>query len=325
MSDETRRISAIRNYLLGDLPELEAEEIEKWYFADGQRVDEVWAVFGEIAEECLSGKLSESESRRFEQRLRSTPTLREMFENEKALCIHAARTVAETSRRFRPDNSISDVGWRRRARVGFLKASRLAVAGVLVLTAFIVWVALRTREGAIPVVTEGSQQTSMKDQQSMSGIAQPSVDPQQPPPSGRDANSGFSEEKNSSKASSPGQSRPAFGINQRTIATFLLSRPRVREEQGDPTLETTVQTGAVQLELELSNEDCAVFSAALYAETGETLQRWERLRARRDHSIPRVVLRAPADLLKNASYVIRLDCISHSVPAEQYRFKVETK
>jgi len=282
-------------------------------------------VFGEIAEECLSGGLSEGELRRFEQRLRSAPALREMFENEKALYNHAARTASGTSRRAVTDNSISDVGWRRSAHVGFLKVGRLVFAGVLVLTALIAWFAWRTREGAISVPPEGSQQTTVKGQQSPGSIAQPSVDPQRSPLSGRDANDKRSEEKNSSQASAPGQGKPASTINQRITATFLLSRPRVREEQNDPTLEITVQTGAIQLELELSNDGCAVYSGALYAENGEPLQRWERLRARRDHSTPRVALRAPASSLKNASYVIRLDCISHSVPAEQYRFKVNKK
>jgi len=318
MSDETIKTSAIRNYLLGDPPESVAEEIERWYFADGQRVDEVWAVFGEIAEEHLSGELSESESRRFEQRLRSAPFLREMFENEKALCNHAARTAPGISRRAEIDNSISAVGWRRSARVGFFKLSRLAVAAVVVLTALIAWFALRTREGAVSVSPEGSQQTATKDRQ-------PPVDPQRSLPSGRDANDNRSEDKNSPKASPPGQGRPASGIDQQVTATFLLSRPRVREEQNNPTLEITVQTGAVQLELELSDDGCAIYSATLHEESGVALQRWERLRARRDHSIPRVALRVPADSLKNASYVIRLDCISQSVPAEQYRFKVEKK
>jgi hypothetical protein len=325
MLDETGKSSAIRNYLLGDLPESGAEELERWYFADGQRVDEVWAVFSEMAEDYLSGDFSESESRRFRRRLRSAPALRELFENEKALCNYAARTAAETSRRAETDNSIPEVGWRRSAHVGFLNLRRLAVACVLVLTAFIAWFALRMREGAIPVSPEGSQQTRMKDQRSPGGIAQPSVYPERSSPSGRDANDNRSDEKNSSDASSTSQGRPEFRTDQMVTATFLLSRPRVREEQNDPILEISVQTGDIQLELELSNDACAVYSAALHAESGEPLQRWERLRARRDHSIPRVALRAPANSLKNASYVIRLDCISHPVPAEHYRFKVEKK
>lgn len=325
MSDETNKISSIRNYLLGDTAESAAEEIEKWYFADGQRVDEVWAVFSEITEEYLNGELSENESRRFEQKLRSAPALREMFNNEKALYNHAARTASVTSRRAEVNNSISNVGWRRPARARFFNVSRLAVAGGLVLTALIAWFALRTREGAISVSPEGSRQTAMKDQQPPGGMAQPSGDPQPSPPSGRDANDKRSDPSSPSKESSPDQGRPPLRIDRSFIATFLLSRPRVREEQNDPTLEIPVQTGSVQLELELSNDGCAIYSAALYAESGEEIQRWQRLRARRDHSIPSVALRVPANALKNASYSIRLNCISNSVPAEQFRFKVEKK
>src|SRR5262249_62187604 len=94
MSDETIKTSAIRNYLLGDLPESGAEEIERWYFADGQRVDEIWAVFGEIAEECLSGGLSEGELRRVGKRGRAAPALARKFENEKTTYKQTARKGA---------------------------------------------------------------------------------------------------------------------------------------------------------------------------------------------------------------------------------------
>ena len=41
MSYENSDIETIRKYLMGDLPEIEVERIEKWYFANGQAVDEV--------------------------------------------------------------------------------------------------------------------------------------------------------------------------------------------------------------------------------------------------------------------------------------------
>src|SRR5262245_5062211 len=103
MFDKTVGNSTIRNYLLGELPEPEAERIERLYFADDQAVDELWAVFGELAEERLSGVLPESEARRFEQRLRSSPALRKMFENEEALHDHAARIAASASRRIKSE------------------------------------------------------------------------------------------------------------------------------------------------------------------------------------------------------------------------------
>jgi hypothetical protein len=115
MSDETVENSTIRKYLLGDLPELEAERIERWYFAGGQAVDDVWATFGELAEERLSGALSEDEAQKFERRLRSSPALLEMFENEKAIHDYVARNATTTSRQVKSGDSgaIGRRPWRR--------------------------------------------------------------------------------------------------------------------------------------------------------------------------------------------------------------------
>ena len=53
---------------------------------------------------------------------------------------------------------------RRSGRVGFLKLSRLAAAAILVLTALIVWFALRTREGAVSaLVTNPVQKKVLQD------------------------------------------------------------------------------------------------------------------------------------------------------------------
>ncbi len=329
MSDEAGGASTIKDYLLGDLPESEAEKIERWYFADRQAVDEIWAVFGEMAEEYLSGALSESESRRFEQMLRPMPALREMFENEKALFNYAARVAAEPSRQAPTGDSIADAERKRRwPRAAFFKP-QLVVASAIALIGAGAWFALRTREDAKPVspaqAQKGSQQTMAPGQESPDRIARPSVDLQQSPRPGRDVNDELAEREKSSNAAGPGRRKSTSTISPGITATFLLSAARLREGQSDPVLEIPAKTDTVQLELELSNDDCVLFSAVLHAESNEALQRWEKLRARRDHSTPRVVLRARADSLKNASYVIRLDCVSSVVPAEQYRFKVEKK
>src|SRR5262249_270740 len=111
MSDETGRTSAIRSYLLGD--QSGAEEIESWYFAVPQRVDEVWGVLSLIAEGYRRGACAEGESGRFEQTLRSAPALREMFENEKALYEYAARAAAGASRRAETAHQIAGDGRKR--------------------------------------------------------------------------------------------------------------------------------------------------------------------------------------------------------------------
>jgi hypothetical protein len=327
MSDETGEIATIRKYLLGDLPESEAERIERSYFADGQAVDEIWAAFGELAEERLGGALSKDEAERFDRRLRSSPALREMFENEKALRDCAARIAARAPRQVESASPAAGGWWKRLLPAVFFKSPKLVaacLAALCVLGALGVWIALRAPESRIP---EGSQQAKTQDQKSPDNVAQPSINPQQSPQSGRGANGKQIEEKNDD-ISQPGRSKSAPGVSSKTTATFLLLVAGTRSAESGPTLNIPSRTETVQLEIEPPTDDCAIFSAVLQTESGEELQRWERVRAGRSaySSLKIARLRVRAGLLKNADYVIRLECdstVKDPTSAAQYRFNVK--
>ena len=309
MSEETSGISVIRNYLLGDLPESKSEEVERGYFGFSDGVDEVWAVFGEIVEEYLSGELSESDSRRFEQKLKSSPALLEMFENEKALYHYAARNPSGASKELKIEKSASSTSRKWRPPALFFKPTQLIVAGaaaMIALTALISWFTLRNRGETKPADSAEVQnpQTTPEGNKSTAIVPQPSDQPIRPTQPRRDT----------------------FG----KPVSFLLLATGTRGDKSDPSiLDIPMQTEAVQIELELANEDCAEYSAELRAEANNPLQRWERVRARRDTSSLRVVsLRVRPDSLKNADYSIRLTCVSNpkaSVSAGEFHFKVVKK
>ena len=330
MSYEISEIATIRKYLLGDLPESEVERIERWYFADGQAIDEVWAAFGEMSEERLSGVLPESEARRFEQRLRSSPGLRELFENEQALHDYAARITAGVSRQVKGDDPVAG-GWRQwRLSAMFFKAPRLMLVSVAALIALGVLGAwfyqgfrLMAPESRNPA---GSQQAKTQEQKESGGVARATVDSQRSPESGRSANDRPTE-SNKVATSQPDQSKSAAGTGAKTTATFLLLAEATRGEENYPTLEISTSTETVQLELEPPTDDCAVYSAVLQTESGEKLQRWDKLRARRDHSMLKVTrIRIPVRPLKNVGYVMRLECASslnNPASVTEYRFKLK--
>jgi len=326
MSNETCEIATIRKYLLGDLPESEAERIERLYFADGQVVDEVWAVFGELAEGRLSGAIPESEARRFEQRLQSSPALREMFENEKALFDYAAGIITGASPQIKGNDPVEGGLRQWRQRATFFKPPRLMFVGVIALIALgalVAWFRLTTPESPNPA---GSQQANTREQKGPDGIAQPTVDSQRQTQSGRDANDGLAEGKIPAVAQ-PGQSKSAQGTGGKTTVTFLLLAAGTRGDESHTTLEIPAGMEIVQLEFEQPTEDCAVFSAVLKTESGEELRRWNNVRTRRAHYAMRVAqLRISATSLKNADYVMRLECATSAnnpASAAQYRFKVK--
>jgi hypothetical protein len=343
MSDETVEKSTIREYLLGDLPESEAERIERWYFADGQAIDEIWAAFCELAEERLSGEFSENEAEKFDLRLRSSPALREMFEHEKTIRDYAARQAAADSRRVIGDNQAGASRRESRLSAVFYKSPRLvaaslgALAGLVLLLGF--WgfrLALRAPESSNPERGSLAQEQNQKDS---TGVARPSpatpavIDPQRPPRASDAANGGaHKEEKIATTRPDASKSGPV-GAGREAMVTLLLlagvtrGGPAGRDEYA--TLELTGRTETVLLELEPPTDDCSVFSAVLEMESGEELQRWERLQARRANSALRLArIRVRAGSLKNTDYVIRLECVprvKNSTSHAEYRFKVEKK
>jgi hypothetical protein len=317
MSDETVENSTIRKYLLSDLPESEMERIERWYFAGGQAVDEVWAVFGELAEERLSGALSENEAQRLDQRLRSSPALLEMFENEKAIHACAARNATVVPPQVKGDDPGAAGRRQWRLFAAFFRSARFIAAGavaLVVLGAFGLWLALRTPESPNP---RGAQQTQTQDQKDPNNVAQPSID--------------RSPEGNKVAIAQPDRSKsPPAPAGRKTMATLLLLAGGTRGGESYATLELSGQTETVQLELEPPTDDCAVFSAVLRTESGEEVQRWERAPVQRvAHSTLKMArIRVQAGALKNAGYVVRLECVSgsnNSASNAEYHLKVEKK
>jgi hypothetical protein len=328
MSDETVENSTIRKYLLGDLPESEMERIERWYFAGGQAVDEVWTIFGEIAEERLSGALSENEAQKFEQRLRSSPALREMFETEEAIHAYAARNTTAAPRQVKSDDPRPTGRRQWWLLVTFFKSPRLIAAGAAALVAFGalgLWVTLRTPESPNP---ESAQQTKAQDQQKQQDQKNSSSVPQPSPDK--------SPERNNVALAEPDRSQSALGQSGRagreTMATLLLLAGGTRSGAGEeyPTLKVHGHTETVQLELEPPTDTCAVFSAVLQTESGEELQRWDRAPVRPAYSTMKLArIRVRAGFLKSAGYVVRIECASASNNSTsnkaEYHFRVDKK
>jgi hypothetical protein len=328
MSDETVENSTIRKYLLGDLPELEAERIERWYFAGGQAVDDVWATFGELAEERLSGALSEDEAQKFERRLRSSPALLEMFENEKAIHDYAARNATTTSRQVKSDDSgaVGRRPWKLPAL--FFRSPRLVAPGVVALIAlgaFGLWLALRA---PAPPATDGAQQAKAQDQKDSNSVTQPKIDPRQQPRAVGEANERLTDGKKVAIAE-PNKSKPALTADRGTMATLLLLAGGTRGGDSSPKLEIPSGAKTVQLEIEPPNDSCDVFSAVLQTESGEEIQRWGRLQARSAYSTLRLArMLVQAGPLKNAGYVVKVECgasSKNSASNAEYRFNVEKK
>ena len=75
----------IRRYLLGDLPETEANSLEQQYFTDGDAFERVWAAENELVDDYVARRLAAEDRARFERHYLASPPHRERVATARAL------------------------------------------------------------------------------------------------------------------------------------------------------------------------------------------------------------------------------------------------
>jgi hypothetical protein len=115
-------------YLLGELPEAEASQLDEAVLAEGETHELVAAFEAELFDAYLARELPGPRLARFEQRFLSTPAARERLRQAQALRRRAGAVVAEAS-----------PWWA--SVIALLKGPRLAVVGLVaaVVVALLVW------------------------------------------------------------------------------------------------------------------------------------------------------------------------------------------
>ena len=83
-----------RRYLLGSLPETEANALEEQYFVDSEAFERVWAAENELVDDYAAGRLTPDERRRFEEHYLSSPVHRSRVAAAQALRASRAVTAA---------------------------------------------------------------------------------------------------------------------------------------------------------------------------------------------------------------------------------------
>src|SRR5215468_3388008 len=77
MQRATEQEKRMTRYLLGDLPEPEQVAVEQEYFADPEKLEEVWAAENDLVDRYARGRLSRGERKLFERNYLQSPKHRE--------------------------------------------------------------------------------------------------------------------------------------------------------------------------------------------------------------------------------------------------------
>ena len=295
----------IKDYLLCRLSAEQETELEELYFADSKRVAEIWAVFAELSEQFLLGELPGPEQSQFELRLQRSPFMRQLFENEKALFDYALANSAtvghsepasseKTSAGKIPDGKPESYSrWLERLRS---RPLRFALASVSLLLAAGLWLGWQLKSAPT-----SDRIAVVQDQDAAN--TQPSRTSFSPSPSPSDS--------------------PSHAL-QTAVATFFLPAQSFRSATEAPVLSIPRQAQTVRLELQLLSGDSPSYSAVLLSESFEPIREWKSLLPQHSNAIDKIVLRVPATLLTESSYVVKLRPMSADAEAltQQFRFTV---
>ena len=94
--------ATLRRYLLGELPESEAESLEEAYFADAEALALVREAEDDLLDDYAAARLGPGESQAFERRRLVTPPQRERLRAARALRLLASDVPARGRARFWP-------------------------------------------------------------------------------------------------------------------------------------------------------------------------------------------------------------------------------
>src|SRR5262249_52365161 len=95
MQRTTEQDERMARYLLGDLPEAEAEAVEQEYFADPEKLESVWAAENDLVDRYVRGRLARAERELFERNYLRSQKHRERVVVARSLLNAADREVVE--------------------------------------------------------------------------------------------------------------------------------------------------------------------------------------------------------------------------------------
>jgi len=136
MQQRSGQDERLARYLLGDLPEAEQMALEQEYFADPEKLEEVWAAENELVDRYVRGRLSRAELVLFGQHYLQSPKHRQR--------VAVARNLLEAAdgRITKNDEEQQPISWLE-ILLAWLTPRRLATgAASLLLLAALAWLAI---------------------------------------------------------------------------------------------------------------------------------------------------------------------------------------
>lgn len=342
MKQETYNDEAIKRYLLGALPEAEAEALDELSFTDDRFADALLAKEKHLVDAFVNGELSGTELERFKSYYLVTPLRREKVKLAQAIhhfaeansVVHVAGVDVQQAAKRNGSSWFPPSGTFTVPRLAIQWGAAFAVLVTLIVGGWFAFenTGLRQQISQTPAVQDAPTQAEQRLQKGVEGQRDATSNtkqelapareererlPQEPEHQKVQAQQQTSERPSGLEQSrSQRQPRPASpgGVN---LATFILT-PQLRTSAEQlPTVSIPARTAQVAMRLQLDPNDYKAYRVALFDQSGaQIVWRSNNLRASIAGDDKILNIRFPAGLLKRQKYMLRVSGISANTASE---------
>jgi hypothetical protein len=326
----------LNQYILGALPEAEAESFDELCFAEEEFVDALNAAEKDLVDAYVQGDLADQELERFKSYYLASPLRREKVNFAQAFKVMTDRKAVapvEVEAAAKSPTRRTASGWFSALNVfavghPALQSAFVAVALVLMIAAgWLVFDNVRLRHQVTQTQTsrdellhrEQELQNQIKGQQSASSATEQELARL------RDEQNRLEQElaKQREQQNISEQHQPLLGGPG--VASFILA-PQLRGPGQIQTISVPAKTDSVAMQLELEPNAYSLFSVSLLDQSGnKTLWRSSKLKAKVAANSKSLTLGFRAAILKPQTYVLRVSGISAKGVTEivgDYPFRV---
>jgi len=326
----------LNQYILGALPEAEAESFDELSFAEEEFVDALNAAEKDLVDAYVQGDLADRELERFKSYYLASPLRREKVNFAQAFKVMTDRKAVapvEVEAAAKSPTRRTASGWFSALNVfavghPALQSAFVAVALVLMIAAgWLVFDNVRLRHQVTQTQTsrdellhrEQELQNQIKGQQSASSATEQELARL------RDEQNRLEQElaKQREQQNISEQHQPLLGGPG--VASFILA-PQLRGPGQIQTISVPAKTNSVAMQLELEPNAYSLFSVSLLDQSGnKTLWRSSKLKAKVAANSKSLTLGFRAAILKPQTYVLRVSGISAEGVTEivgDYPFRV---
>jgi hypothetical protein len=303
----------MHRYLLGDLPEAEAEALEQQVFTEDDAFEQMWEIENGLVDGYVRGRLSPGDREKFERHYLISPVHRQRVRASQELLKKADSSMAEA------EVEESDISWRTKLLGKFDTSGSwwrfAAAAAILLMIVCSLWLSLdrlrlRREVGRLAIESERrrGREQELADQISAA----------------RNQN----EEMKAELERLRGEQNDGAQQTPRTIRSifsFILS-PRLIRGGNDPqSLAIPRTTGVVRLLMRVEQGDSRIFRAAVREVGGRQIWKRSTLKPRSERTDYAVAADIPTDTLIPGDYILKLSVLDSAGEPEEvnsYFFRI---